>query len=83
MYGKTGDTGFPTANSEAKFADVYLDASPKNAKYGHRAAAFQEGGKWFILDPYYEIPGQSNRLAPIPAEKYLNHMCGSKGRKFW
>jgi len=84
MYGKGWDTGFPQWAEWKKVADVYLDASPKNAKYGHRVAAFEDGGSWFILDPYYKIPGhESDRQGPIPAESYLNHMCGTKWRKFW
>ena len=85
MYGKDGDTGFPkSAEAQgATIADLYVDASPKNAKYGHRVAAFKEGNQWFVLDPYYSIPWYSDRQGAIPAEVYLNHMCGSKGRKFW
>jgi hypothetical protein len=89
MYGKSWDTSFPTWSSGDQFADVYLDASPKNAQYGHRAAAFKDWDAWFILDPYYTIPvpGKSgetyNKQIGVPAEDYLNHMCETKWRKFW
>jgi hypothetical protein len=37
-------------------ADVYLDArSEKNKDYGHRVAAFQKEGQWYVLDPYYSM----------------------------
>lgn len=84
MYGRQWDTWFPQWSSDKRVADVYIDASPRNAQYGHRVAAFQDNGQWYILDPYYRIPWhESDRQAPIPAESYLNHMCGTKGRKFW
>ena len=52
----------PKGPSTAKVADFYLDASAKNAKFGHRVAAFQQNGDWFVLDPYYPVPGyESNR----------------------
>jgi len=73
------DRGFPSSNSDAKVADVYIDASPKNRQYGHRVTAINNGGQWFIFDPYYRIPGyENNRRGPIPAEAYLNHMTGTK-----
>jgi len=89
MYGNGGDTGFPQWAEWKKVADVYLDASAKNAKYGHRVAAFEDKGSWFILDPYYSIPvpgkgGEKyNNQIGVPAEDYLNHMCEIKWRKYW
>lgn len=77
------DRSFPSVNSDAQVADIYLDASPRNAQYGHRAAAFRDGWQWFVLDPYFRIPWQSDRRAAIPAETYLNHMCGTLWRNFW
>ncbi|PID87636.1 hypothetical protein CSB07_00440 [Candidatus Gracilibacteria bacterium] len=84
-YEKSGSPKgeFPPENSNARFADVFLDASTKNKKYGHRAFGVQVNGKWYILDPYYTIPGMKDRQSAIPAEKYIAYMGGTKGRKFW
>ncbi|NVP17658.1 hypothetical protein HUU51_02980 [Candidatus Gracilibacteria bacterium] len=72
---------FPPTNSDAKVADVYLDArSDKNRQYGHRVAAFKgENGQWFVLDPYYSMFG--NTREPIPAEHYVRTV-GDK-QKVW
>lgn len=84
-YGGTPDTNFPTspAAANATRADIYLDASPRNRQYGHRAAAFKENGNWFVLDPYYNIPPHGNTRQPIPVADYMNHMMGAHGRRFW
>lgn len=72
----------PTWESDAKVADLYLDASEKNKQYGHRVAAFKEWWKWFVMDPYYKIWEWDTR-APIPAEKYVNTMQTQYNRRFW
>jgi len=83
MYGGQADTAFPTSNRDARVADVFIDASPANAQYGHRVCAFKQWENWMIMDPYYNIPGHGRGVNPIPAETYLNHMCGTKWRRFW
>ena len=42
MYGGQADTAFPTSNRDARVADVFIDASPANAQYGHRVCAFKQ-----------------------------------------
>ncbi len=85
MYPSERISPFPPAwNSTSKVADFYLDASLENAQYGHRVAAFKQGNEWFVLDPYYSIPGyENNRNGPIRAQDYLNHMQGTLGRRLW
>ncbi len=57
MYPSEVIQPFPPANNtDASVADFYLDASSANAQYGHRVAAFQREGQWYVLDPYYSIP---------------------------
>ena len=75
----------PAADSTAKVADIYLDASSENAQYGHRAAAFKQWNQWFVLDPYYgdNIVGEANRNNPIPAERYMDYMQHTQWRRFW
>ena len=75
----------PRGENDAKVADLYLDASSKNAHYGHRAAAFNEGGQWYVLDPYYgdNILGASSRNNPIPAEQYISYMRDKQWRRIW
>lgn len=75
----------PVGNSEAKVADFYLDASSTNAQFGHRVAAFQQNGQWFVLDPYYPVPWyESNRRWPIRAEDYVSYMrTKSPPRELW
>ena len=57
MYGTSPSQFPPNGQSEAKAADFYLDASKENAEHGHRVAAFQKNGAWYVLDPYYAMPG--------------------------
>lgn len=84
LHPKNRIWGFPPQNTEAKVADLYLDASKWKEQYGHRAVALQIEWKWFVYDPYYAIPGsENNRTWPIPAESYLNHMQNTLGRKIW
>ncbi len=85
MYPTDKITAFPPAAwSTAKVADFFLEASEKNAQYGHRVAAYQTWGQWFVCDPYYgdNINSVARRTEAIPAEKYIQYM-ESKGRKFW
>jgi len=70
-------------NSNAKVADIYLEASKKNAEFGHRVAAFQKDGKWYVLDPYYAMPGMWKTQQPIPLELYKSTMEWTFWRKFW
>jgi hypothetical protein len=71
---------FPPAKTDAKVADVYLDArSEKNKDYGHRVAAFQKEGQWYVLDPYYSMFW--NTREPIPAQKYIDTI--SDKQKVW
>lgn len=73
---------FPPTNSDAKVADVYLDArSDKNRQYGHRVAAFKwENWQWFVLDPYYSMFW--NTREPIPAEHYVRTVW-DKQKVWW
>jgi len=72
----------PSEESWAVVADFYLDASTKNAEYGHRVAAFKDWNNWYVLDPYYDIvKGVDNRL-PVLAETYISTMS-AKWRKMW
>ncbi len=74
----------PIWKSNAKVADLFLDASPENRQYGHRAAAFQQDGKWYVLDPYY-LMGRNEweRQNPIPAEEYINYMKSTLWKRIW
>jgi hypothetical protein len=85
MYPSNKITSFPPAAwSDAKVADFYLDASEKNAEYGHRVAAYESGGQWYVLDAYYQTPGYSDTRAPIKAEDYIAMMeSKTPARKFW
>lgn len=76
----------PTNSTDAKVADFYLDASSGNAEYGHRVSAFEQWGKWYVLDPYYNVMWVtwSARNNPIPAERYIEYMkAKSPPREFW
>lgn len=72
----------PQWGQGARVADIFLDASPKNRKYGHRVAAFQKDGTWFVLDPYYAMSGIGRSRQPIPMNTYVHNMQ-KKGHRFW
>lgn len=72
----------PIEDTWAVVADFYLDASAKNAEYGHRVAAFKDGGQWYILDPYYNIVKWVDNRKPISAEIYISVMS-AKWRNMW
>lgn len=82
-YGKSAMPFPPEWANGAKVADLYLDATPKNAQYGHRVAAFEKNGKWFILDPYYKLPDIGTTRQPIPAETYISIMTNQFHKKIW
>lgn len=69
---------FPPNDESATLVDLYLDASPKNRKYWHRAVWVKIEWNWHVLDPYYNWTRE-----PVPAEKYLAKMQWQKGRKIW
>jgi hypothetical protein len=83
-YGKPAAEFPPRWNSEAQVADLYLDASQKNKQYWHRVAAFKKGENWYVLDPYYPLPGWIGRTRqPIPAETYISAMTHHYGKNIW
>jgi len=84
QYNRDEISWFPPSDTTAVVADLYLDASPWNRQYWHRAACFKQDWEWFVLDPYYKIPWYENsRTSPIPADAYLNHMQNRLGRNIW
>jgi hypothetical protein len=62
--------------------DLFLDASPANREHGHRAACVKLEWSWYVLDPYYAIPGVGRTIKPIPYDTYMGVMKW-KGRKIW
>lgn len=76
QYWKKAET-FPPKNNWAKIFDLYMDASPKNREYWHRAIWVKIDGEWKVLDPYYNWTRN-----PVSAESYLAKMRW-KWRKIW
>lgn len=81
-YGKAPAKLPPEGGQDARIADIFLDATPKNAEHGHRAAAFKKNNQWYVLDPYYEMPGMGHTRRPIPLATYVNKFK-QLGRKIW
>lgn len=53
----------------ANVADVFIDAG---GAYGHRAVAYVNNGKWYVLDPYFY--NKNEKVIPKPAEEYFSFM---------
>lgn len=71
-----------TFDNNAKVADIFLDASPKNREHWHRAVAINNWWSWYVLDPYLPIWWNPPTRQPIPLETYMNHIQ-SRWREFW
>lgn len=69
---------FPPKDSSECIADLYLDASPANKEYWHRATWVKIDGEWFVLDPYY-----TKTRNPVPANEYLAMMKWRYNRRIW
>ncbi len=71
------DSGGFNPPAGATVADIMLD-TPKlpnySRDYGHRFAAYKQGGKWYALDPYY-----GGTTSPIPLDNFLSRFQGRQG----
>ncbi len=71
------DSGGFNPPAGATVADIMLDTPqlPKYKRdYGHRFAAYKEGGKWYAIDPYY-----GGTTSPIPLNSFLSRFQGRQG----
>jgi len=71
------DSGGFNPPAGATVADIMLD-TPKlpnyGRDYGHRFAAYKQGGKWYALDPYY-----GGTTSAIPLDSFLSRFQGRQG----
>lgn len=69
---------FPPENNNSSLVDLYMDASPRNRRYWHRAVGVKINWEWFVLDPYY------NRTRnPVKAKDYISTMNRRYWRRIW
>jgi hypothetical protein len=71
------DSGGFNPPAGATVADIMLDTPqlPSYSRdYGHRFAAYKEGGTWYALDPYY-----GGTTSPIPLNSFLSRFRGRQG----
>lgn len=71
------DSGGFDPPAGATVADIMLD-TPKlpwySRDYGHRFAAYKDGGKWYAIDPYY-----GGTTSPIPLNSFLSRFQWRQG----
>lgn len=71
------DSGGFNPPAGATVADIMLD-TPKlpsyGRDYGHRFAAYKQGGRWYALDPYY-----GGTTSPIPLDSFLSRFQWRQG----
>lgn len=71
------DAGGFNPPAGATVADIMLD-TPKlpsyGRDYGHRFAAYKQGGRWYALDPYY-----GGTTSPIPLDSFLSRFQWRQG----
>lgn len=54
---------------KGKVVDLFSKSS--DPRYAHRSVAYNEWGKWFVLDPYLQIDlNKRERNEPIPLDRY-------------
>lgn len=68
-------------SQDARVADLFFDASPKNRQYWHRAVWININWEWFVLDPYLPIWWKPPSRNPIKLDEYMTYINNS-GRDF-
>lgn len=78
IYWKSKILSFPFG--DGKIIDLFVKTK---SEYWHRAAAFFNNWKCYVLDPYYPVVNWKRTTAPIPYEVYSKGLQSMWRRVIW